>query len=108
MRSPHPTTAVARYARNVTSGRDLVVGDVHGEFSTLEHALEALDFQPGKDRLFSVGDLIDRGPRSGDALHMARGAALHRGGAGEPRADDDRRDRAHRDRSRSGNAGRLH
>ena len=49
-------------------GRDLVVGDVHGCFCTLERALAALDFLPGQDRLFSVGDLVERGPHSEEAI----------------------------------------
>ena len=49
-------------------GRDWVVGDVHGCFHTLRHALGAIDFEQGRDRLFSVGDLIDRGPNSIEAL----------------------------------------
>ena len=49
-------------------GRDFVVGDVHGCFRTLEHALGALAFDPGRDRLFGVGDLVARGPHSGDAI----------------------------------------
>ena len=49
-------------------GRDWVVGDVHGCFQTLRHALRAIDFEFDRDRLFSVGDLIDRGPNSIEAL----------------------------------------
>ena len=50
-------------------GRDLVVGDVHGCFRTLERALSELAFDPERDRLFGVGDLVNRGPHSGAALH---------------------------------------
>ena len=49
-------------------GRDLVVGDVHGCFRTLERALGSLAFDPDRDRLFGVGDLVERGPHSSDAL----------------------------------------
>ena len=45
-------------------GRDLVVGDLHGHRGLLEDALEQLDFDPSRDRVLSVGDLIDRGPES--------------------------------------------
>jgi len=45
-------------------GRDFVVGDLHGMFSVLETMLERLNFNPNIDRVFSVGDLIDRGPES--------------------------------------------
>jgi len=55
--------AVQRFSIN-QRGRDLVVGDLHGCFALLEAALERLDFDPTMDRLFSVGDLIDRGPES--------------------------------------------
>lgn len=47
-----------------TAGRDFVVGDLHGCFSALENRLKAADFDPSVDRLFAVGDLIDRGPES--------------------------------------------
>ena len=60
-------TMTARVDENET-GRDFVVGDVHGEFDTLEAMLSALEFEPGRDRLFALGDLVDRGPRSADAL----------------------------------------
>lgn len=49
-------------------GRDLAVGDVHGCFALLREALDAVGFDPGRDRLFSVGDLVDRGPESAEAL----------------------------------------
>ena len=49
-------------------GRDFVVGDVHGCFRTLDRALCALCFDAACDRLFGVGDLVDRGPHSAEAL----------------------------------------
>ena len=49
-------------------GRDWVVGDVHGCFQTLRQALLSIEFEHGRDRLFSVGDLINRGPNSIEAL----------------------------------------
>ena len=73
-RSPHgartlwPDEPIAHDAANRAGGRDLVIGDLHGHFGTLEHALATLAFDPACDRLFSVGDLIDRGPRSRDAV----------------------------------------
>ncbi len=50
-----------RLGPNPGRGRDLVVGDVHGHFATLRHALAELEVGAG-DRLFSLGDLVDRGP----------------------------------------------
>lgn len=61
------TGLVKRFERN-TTGRDLIVGDVHGYFSKLQAALDAVAFDPARDRLFSVGDLVDRGPESDLAL----------------------------------------
>lgn len=51
-----------------TTGRDLIVGDIHGCFRRLRVALDELGFDPEHDRLFSVGDLVDRGPDSDMAL----------------------------------------
>ena len=45
-------------------GRDYVVGDLHGCRQLLDQLLEFVDFSPENDRLFSVGDLIDRGSDS--------------------------------------------
>lgn len=47
-----------------TKGKDFVVGDIHGCFGTLQRTLDYLGFNPEVDRLFSVGDLVDRGPES--------------------------------------------
>ena len=57
-------------------GRDWVVGDVHGCFRTLRDALLAIDFDDGRDRLFSVGDLIDRGPNSIKAVDWLESGRL--------------------------------
>lgn len=55
---------IKHFTRN-TTGRDLVVGDIHGHFTKLQRALDAAGFDPAAgDRLFSVGDLVDRGPES--------------------------------------------
>lgn len=58
---------VQRFARN-PHGRDWVVGDIHGCFSRLRQHLDEHGFDPAVDRLFSVGDLVDRGPESELAL----------------------------------------
>ena len=61
------TQFVKRFERN-QAGRDLIVGDIHGHFSKLQQALDAVGFDPSKDRLFSVGDMVDRGPESESCL----------------------------------------
>jgi serine/threonine protein phosphatase 1 len=68
--TPSPAPLVRRFAANPTpAGRDLIVGDVHGCFAKLRAALDAVGFDPDAgDRLFSVGDLVDRGPESADVL----------------------------------------
>lgn len=54
---------VRKFNRN-TRGRDFVVGDIHGAFDMVIEAMAGVGFDPQTDRLFSVGDLIDRGPGS--------------------------------------------
>lgn len=52
-----------RQKRNLT-GRDLVIGDVHGAFDEVWNAMRLAGFNRTRDRLFSVGDLVDRGAGS--------------------------------------------
>ncbi|WP_428819992.1 metallophosphoesterase [Microbulbifer sp. MCCC 1A16149] len=52
------------------SGRDFVVGDVHGHLNQLQSQLEDVDFSPGLDRLFFLGDIIDRGPDSSALIQL--------------------------------------
>ena len=61
-----PIPFVSRVEGN-RRGRDFVAGDVHGCFRTLDHALAKIRFEPGRDRLFAVGDLVNRGPNSREA-----------------------------------------
>ena len=58
---------IERYGRN-TLGQDYAVGDIHGYFTRLQTALDGVGFNPATDRLFSVGDTVDRGPESEKAL----------------------------------------
>ncbi len=58
-----------RHPKN-TEGRDFIVGDIHGHLALLQSELEIIEFDKKKDRLFSVGDLIDRGPNSLDCLSL--------------------------------------
>ena len=61
-----PDPRIEQVARN-RMGRDFVVGDVHGCFRTLERCLRQVRFDRDRDRLFSVGDLVSRGPHSLEA-----------------------------------------
>jgi serine/threonine protein phosphatase 1 len=62
---------IKHFARNA-AGQDFAVGDIHGCFGKLRRALDAIKFDPAVDRLFSVGDLVDRGPESYQALEWLK------------------------------------
>jgi serine/threonine protein phosphatase 1 len=60
---------VCRHPTNM-AGRDFVVGDLHGCVDALRYLLREIEFDGACDRLFSVGDLIDRGSQSEEALAL--------------------------------------
>ncbi len=60
---------VVTFAVNA-KGRDFVVADIHGYFTVLERRLEEVGFDPDCDRVFALGDLIDRGDESLRALEF--------------------------------------
>lgn len=69
--SAYPPPALVRRVPVNRTGRDLIVGDVHGCVSKLLAALDAVGFSPAAgDRLFLLGDLVDRGPESLDAVAL--------------------------------------
>lgn len=53
-------------------GRDFVVADLHGCLDLFLTQLERVQFDPQIDRVFCVGDLIDRGPDSIGCLRLLR------------------------------------
>lgn len=53
-----------------TQGRDFFVGDIHGQYDSLMAKLGSVKFDKDRDRLISVGDLIDRGPKSRMCLEL--------------------------------------
>lgn len=61
-------TGLIKHFEANTKGKDFAVGDIHGHFTLLQNALDAAGFNPSIDRLFSVGDLVDRGPECRDVL----------------------------------------
>lgn len=53
-------------------GRDFLVGDLHGMRAALNHAMADVEFDEAVDRLFSVGDLVDRGPDPMGCLRLLK------------------------------------
>lgn len=49
-------------------GNDFFIGDIHGAFDELSEHLNHIHFNPKTDRLICVGDLLDRGQDSFQAL----------------------------------------
>ncbi len=49
-----------------------VIGDIHGCYETLRALWRQLGFDADRDRLWLVGDLVNRGPRSLEVLRWAR------------------------------------
>ena len=48
------------------------IGDIQGCFDSLCRLLERCAFDPAHDRLWLVGDLVNRGPRSLETLRLIR------------------------------------
>jgi bis(5'-nucleosyl)-tetraphosphatase (symmetrical) len=48
------------------------IGDIQGCFDEFESLLRAIDFRPDRDRLWLVGDLVNRGPQSLKVLRFVR------------------------------------
>lgn len=67
---------IKQFEKN-TKGKDFVVGDIHGCFSLLESQLKEINFDENVDRLFSVGDLVDRGPESEEFWDWLRKPWFH-------------------------------
>lgn len=53
------------------SGRDFAIGDLRGQFDTLRLLLDAVNFDPLRDRLFSTGNLFDAEPETLECLELA-------------------------------------
>lgn len=49
-----------------------VIGDLQGCLTPLQRLLEHVQYEPGSDRLWFVGDLINRGPQSLQALRYVK------------------------------------
>jgi len=61
-----------RFYQQNSHGRDFFVGDIHAKYALLMQALDNLKFDFSVDRLFSVGDVIDRGEAPFKCLRLAQ------------------------------------
>lgn len=60
-----------------TKGRDFVVGDLHGCFTLFQELLLHIGFNSEVDRMFSVGDLVDRGPENMECVRLIDARWFH-------------------------------
>lgn len=60
-----------------TEGRDFFVGDLHGCLQQFMDKLVQVDFDFDNDRVFCVGDLIDRGPDSPGCIDLLNTTWFH-------------------------------
>lgn len=49
-----------------------VIGDLHGCLTPLQRLLDKVQFKPGTDKIWFVGDLVNRGPQSLETLRFIR------------------------------------
>lgn len=71
------------HARTASRGYD-IIGDIHGCALTLEHLLQQMGYskrngvyQHARRQAIFIGDIIDRGPRIREALHLVRDMVEH-------------------------------
>lgn len=55
----------------MTGQRHIIIGDVHGCYEEFRALLDEVQYDKEKDTAVSLGDLIDRGPKSADCLELA-------------------------------------
>jgi serine/threonine protein phosphatase 1 len=53
-----------------TTQRHFVFGDIHGHFGTFLDLLNLINYDEERDVIYSVGDLIDRGPQSTEVVEF--------------------------------------
>lgn len=54
------------------NGRDIIIGDLHGNLKALMFILNEIKFDYSNDRILSTGDLVDRGDNSLDCLRLTK------------------------------------
>lgn len=53
-------------------GNDYIIGDIHAQYDKLIKQLQSINFNKNIDRLFAVGDLIDRGGQSSKVVSLLK------------------------------------
>lgn len=69
-------TFIKKIKANV-EGRDFIVGDIHGCYNEFKRLLDYVKFDPLRDRVFSTGDLLDRGPSPYECLNLLKKPWFH-------------------------------
>ncbi len=71
--NPPDYVPVRDLCAEIGARRHLIVGDVHGCLDELRQLLQQLDYQPERDVLISVGDIVDRGPKIRETIEFCFG-----------------------------------
>jgi len=67
---------IKHYEKN-EDGKDYCIGDLHGCYDDFQQLMDELSFDKSVDRMFSVGDLVDRGPKSLECLRLIKEPWFH-------------------------------
>src|SRR5699024_4416502 len=54
------------------SGRILAISDIHGCFDEFRNLMLKTGYQPERDRLYLIGDYMDRGPNSKEVMYAVK------------------------------------
>jgi len=76
----HQSNRLAENHRSIAldeSKRHFVFGDIHGRYATFQCLLKTINYDPSTDVIYSVGDLIDRGPDSASVVEFFQQSHCH-------------------------------